>query len=218
MKARQWPATAPRVPEPRRLDLDHIGAEVGQDRRGGRTGDPAGAVDHLQAAEHIRCHQKSRLGVVRPRWLIRRCDPVDPFGPGTTARGRIQRPVDVASESATERGRRRHGFIALAIVLSPLGDVKAWWGPTSPTRHSGPSSSPLAGVSHHTTGRTRARPTCAGRRRLQCHDTVAQAMARAGEVAQAVKAAESLSGAYTRAASLAQVVDLLADGSSSAHR
>jgi len=39
-----------------RLDLDDICPEVGKDRRSRRSGDPARAVDYLQARKQALCH------------------------------------------------------------------------------------------------------------------------------------------------------------------
>src|SRR5690242_14762965 len=44
---------APRIAGPRRFDLDHLGAEVREDRRRRGSGDPARAVDDFQALENI---------------------------------------------------------------------------------------------------------------------------------------------------------------------
>ena len=46
----------------RRFDLDHVGAEVGQDHRGSRTRDEARQVHHLQSGENVvACHGSSFL-------------------------------------------------------------------------------------------------------------------------------------------------------------
>src|SRR5262245_47904974 len=53
---RYWRQGTPGITHARGLDLDHVGAEVGQDRGGGRPGDPASAVDDVQASKEALSH------------------------------------------------------------------------------------------------------------------------------------------------------------------
>ncbi len=54
--ARDRGRRAPRIAGARRLDLDHVGAEIRQHRRRRRAGDPACAVDDFQAGEQAFGH------------------------------------------------------------------------------------------------------------------------------------------------------------------
>src|SRR5262245_44687248 len=55
---RYWRQRPPRVTHTRGLNLDHVSAEVGQYRGSGRPGDPAGAVDDVQASKEALGHSR----------------------------------------------------------------------------------------------------------------------------------------------------------------